>query len=475
MVNEKDVVIKKDDSSQQTGIYGGLNDGYVTISYSDNSLEAYADFTPPFMNGKPLDVSGIARFLDSNNIVFGVQWDDIEIALEECNMTRRHVPGILIAIGVEPVEEVIEYYKINSLLNRKKKVITGKDRIDHRERSPFIIVKQGQILAVMHPRKPGKEGTNVHGQAIHYETIRPDGVTSGTNTTIEGNKIISNIHGQLINSNGVLSVQEHLIIKGAVGYRTGHIVFPGDVKIDGPVSDGFKIYSGGSIVVKQTLDLTEIVANGDIMVSGGVIGKGAGRIKCGGGLKTKFIESCSITARGAVIVESGIINSKVFSLDTVRMGDKGLILGGEIYSLHGLRAGGIGKKRSKATYIHCGIDFAIQQEMDKCINQLRILGVKLAKLRGIIDDPGTGNEKKAKLMDLFHKLESEKQSVTVQLTELSGKVKADDEATIEVLGEIAASTLIEICNVALYVVEPLRKVRIRLDKSAGKLIVESLK
>ena len=41
-------------------------------------------------------------------------------------------------------------------------------------------------------------------------------------------------------------------------------------------------------------------------------------------------------------------------------------------------------------------------------------------------------------------------------------------------GEIAAGTLIEICEIALFVVEPLRHVRIRLDAQAGKLVSEPL-
>jgi hypothetical protein len=45
---------------------------------------------------------------------------------------------------------------------------------------------------------------------------------------------------------------------------------------------------------------------------------------------------------------------------------------------------------------------------------------------------------------------------------------------VEVTGEIAPGTLIEICQIALFVDEPLRKVRIKLDKMGGKLVPEPL-
>jgi hypothetical protein len=49
-------------------------------------------------------------------------------------------------------------------------------------------------------------------------------------------------------------------------------------------------------------------------------------------------------------------------------------------------------------------------------------------------------------------------------------VDADSDATVEVNGEIASGTLIEICEIALFVAEPLRRVRIKLDARNGKLV-----
>jgi hypothetical protein len=45
---------------------------------------------------------------------------------------------------------------------------------------------------------------------------------------------------------------------------------------------------------------------------------------------------------------------------------------------------------------------------------------------------------------------------------------------VEVSGEIVPGTLIEICQIALFVDEPLKKTRIKLDKAGGKLVTENL-
>jgi uncharacterized protein (DUF342 family) len=243
--------------------------------------------------------------------------------------------------------------------------------------------------------------------------------------------------------------------------------------IEGPVSDGFKICSGGSVTIKQTFDVTEAITKGDLVVAGGIIGRGAGLLKSGGGIRTKFIENCRAAARKAIFVDSEINNSSVFTLERIEMGDKGIILGSDIYAVHGVKAGGIGKRAGKATRIHCGIDFTVQQEKEKSNNRLRILSAKLTILRELM----TGDlhaEKRSKMEELQRRLEEEQAAASTKLAEILGRINTDEKAPVEVSGEIMPGTLIEICQIALFVAEPLRKVRIRLDPPSGKLVSEPL-
>jgi uncharacterized protein (DUF342 family) len=466
----------KNQSNRQMVTYGSLNDGNISFLFSDNDLEVHADFLPPLMNGTPLNIKIITEILESVNLVYGVKWDAIELALEECNASRRQVRDILIAVGEAAEVEIAEYYELNHMFHKKPERKTDhKERIDYREISPFTIVKKGQVLATLKPRRPGKEGMTVRGVPVPFGSITPEGVTSGDNTRIEGNSIVAAIHGQLIIENKtVLNVQETLVIKGAVDYSTGNIVFPGDVFINGPVSDGFKIFAGGSLTIKQTLDLTRVVTKGDILVSGGIVGKGAALIKSGGSIRTKFIEKCRVAARNSVLVDLEILHSDVFALNTVEMGEKGKIVGGNIYAVHGLRTGAIGRKGSPPTHIHCGVDFAAQQEKENCNSQLHTIAAKLRKLREMLDENNPDEVTIAKIKVLVKKLEDERKTITERLTKVMGNINIDDNTFVEVTGEIAAGSLIEICQVALFVEEPLKKVRIRLDKDKNKLYTEQM-
>jgi uncharacterized protein (DUF342 family) len=460
----------------------------IAVSLSEDKLEAKADFFPALGNGVPLTLDYFYSVLEKHNINYGIQHENINNAIFECNLEKKTIKGVLIANGTLPTDEVEEYMLLNPMLNQKKdlsasassqaqdqnRIPNKNKRIDYKEVSSFIIVRKGQVLARLIPKKAGIDGMNVQGTPIPYKVINLKGVQGGNNTQMGGKFLLSAISGQMTEVDGIIQVDESLNIKGPVDYKTGNIAFPGDVIIEGPVSDGFKLYSGASITIKQTLDVTDAVTKGDLIVAGGIIGRGQALVKVGGNLKTRFIENCRIACRKTVFVAKEIINSKVYALDNIELGEKSMIIGSEIYALNGLRAGSIGKASSPSSHIRCGIDFTIEQEKDKYNNMLRLLAIKLARLRNLLEEPQIPNEKKAKLEALCQRLEKEKCNAAAKVTELLSNSIINENAYIEVYGEIAARTLIEICKTQLLVTEPLRRVKIYLDSASGKLLVDKM-
>jgi len=84
------------------------------------------------------------------------------------------------------------------------------------------------------------------------------------------------------------------------------------------------------------------------------------------------------------------------------------------------------------------------------------------------------DEKKIKLQEALIKLEEDQKKTQTEITHLLESMMHHEDAIVEITGEIVPGTLIEICNTALYVTEPLKKVRIRLDKEKNKLVTEDL-
>ena len=450
-------------------------DGSITLTFLDNNLEVRGDFFPPLEGGNPISGDYITTLMEKSNIVHGIQHDEIFKAFQTCVNHQEIVKNVLVAKGNPPLNEVPEYMQINPFLSRgnvEKKRADG--TIDHRARSPFIIVRKDQALAKLKRRKPGQEGTDVHGEAINFQVTKPTSVSGGENTRMDGRLLLSKINGQLAITKGVINVKDSLVIKGPVGYGTGNIIFPGDVEIEGPVADGFKIFSGGSVTIKQTFDVTEAITKSDLRVAGGIIGRGKATLKVGGELKTKFIENCRVACRKTVTVEAEIISSNLYTLETLEMGDKGRIIGGEVYAVKGVRAGFIGKKTGKAPRIHCGIDFTAEQEREKANGILRNLAIKVGRIKQLLNDSETDSEKKEKMEALLQKLIDEQHKAQRKVVDLLGRVNSCEGAVVEVKGSIAPGTLIEICQTALFVTEPLNKVRVLLDREKQKLITEKL-
>ncbi|MDR0561105.1 MAG: FapA family protein [Spirochaetaceae bacterium] len=446
----------------------------VILTFGNNDMEVRADFIPPAGAGTPLTMEMIRTFLAQQNVVYGIREDVIKASLAEIGSGSESVTNALIAKGDHPVAEIAEHFELNRRLILSAPPADPKRRIDYRDYSPFVIVKKGQALAYKRLKVTGKEGKNVRGESIPFQTIVPEGVTGGNNTQTDDKFITAAINGQFIQNKQVLNVEKCLVIKSGVGYATGHISFPGDVVIEGPVSDGFKIYAEGSVTIKQTLDVTEVITRGDLIVAGGIIGRGQAIAKVRGRIKTKFIENCHVACWKTVQVERAIINSTVFAMDKIDLGDKGFIISGDMTSVHGIRAAKIGKAAGRGAKLHCGIDFTVQQEQEKANQHFQLLTAKIEKIQYLIAQPETYPEKRSKLEELLKGLLEEQHKLGERISDLLRRINADEKAVVEVYGEIASGTLIEICQVALFVTDPMRKVRIKLDTFSNKLIAEPL-
>jgi septal ring factor EnvC (AmiA/AmiB activator) len=119
-------------------------------------------------------------------------------------------------------------------------------------------------------------------------------------------------------------------------------------------------------------------------------------------------------------------------------------------------------------------------------NGLRIVAAKLARVNEMFAEESAKpapelpaavavhQAKIAKLEEARGRLEAERDKYAAAITAILGRINAAEDASVEVTGEIAEGTIIEICQVALFVTEPLKKVRVRLDRSQGKIVTESL-
>jgi uncharacterized protein len=446
----------------------GIIDGSVEVAISPDSMSATASFIPPKGDGLPIDPFFVHELLRRIGVVSGVLDDEIAQAVLSCNLDRRVLHDVVVAKGSEPVPEIPEHSSLEPKFRGSGPHVADEvQHVDFRELASLTIVKAGETIATILPKRAGVPGKNVRGIETPYPRESPESCSAGRNVERSEDKLIAKVDGKLTVEAGRVDVDEVLLIKGEVDFHTGHIAFPGDVIIEGAVHDGFKIWSGGSIVCKSTIDAFDVNAKKDLSCSQGIIGRGRGQLRVGGEIKAKYIQNCRVAARGDVRIASAVVNSRIYTLGSLDLGDKGVIMGGEVYATHGIRCGRLGNQAFQRTSLHVGTDFTIQQRLDQANEKMRLLAARSRQVERAIATRPSPEAARARA-----EMSQLSASLSAQIATLLGKLDADNNAIVEARGEVFPGVVIEICRVNIVIEEKLNACRFRLDKTAGRILIE---
>jgi uncharacterized protein len=447
---------------------GGGIDGNVEASIAPDGMSAIATFFPPRGEGLPIDRAYVRELLLRLGVTFGVLDEAIDEAVMRCNLDRHLLRDVVVARGTPPVAEIPEHAALVPRFRRSGPLVADEVmQVDFRELSAYFIVHKDEVIATIIPRSQGTPGSDVRGKETPYPRESPETWSAGRDVERRGDTLAAVVDGRLAISAGKLDVDEVMLIKGGVDFHTGHIVFPGDVVIEGVVHDGFKVWSGGTIVCKATMDAFDVNAKKDLLCAQGIIGRKRGQVRVGGELKAKYIQNCKVACRGNVHVASALVNTRLYTLGTLDMGDKGVIMGGETYATHGIRCARLGNQAFQRTNIHAGTDFTVQQRLDQANERMRLLSARSRQVEAAAaaHPSPEADRARAEMTKIGDKLR-------IEISELLGKLDADDGAVVEVKGDIFPGVVIEICRVSIVVEEPLKACKFRLDKAAGRIIVE---
>jgi len=444
--------------------------GYADIRISDDDMVVMADFYPPTHGGVPVKKKEIRDHLESLGVVYGIDWEAIDRAIEQCNNELEPVTDVVIARGDRPIDQVPEHLVIEEHLLEKPAGPEGQEKpVDYRELTTYTLIKKGETLAHIVPFQKGKEGRTVKGKLLPFRKVPVSQIKPGVNTEVAGDRVIASCDGRFERSVDLILVREVFEIFGNVDYKTGNISFPGDVIIHGHVSDGFKVESGASIVCHETLDASEVVCRGDLIVNRGIIGRNKGSVKVGGSIKAKYIENCYVEADGKIFVDAGILHSMILTHKTLEMGRKSIIVGGKITAQNGVIAFNVGNRMGIKTEISCGVDYSVQQKIGWINEKTVALAKKLNQIeRGIRKKAGDIKKlytMKEKIAATIHKLNE-------ALKTLMKQQSKSEAATVIVKGTVYPGVYIEICSSSYVVSREIASVRFRLDRESEKIVAE---
>lgn len=441
------------------------------IEIDDRNMEVRANLYPPVGGGDPLKIEAIYESLSKAGVVYGVLHPQIRSSVLDLNTERRAREGVVLARGSPPIDVVPEHWELlPELLHRRTRLDEQALSLDPKSLSPFVMVTQGEVLAVRIGAVAGSSGRDVFGKELPFRISSRGFPTPGARVVEDGAACKAATDGCFRWDDHVFKVDDVLVVDG-VDYGTGHIDFSGDVVIQGEIARGFRIKAGGSVFSSQVIDAFEVVAGGDVVSTKGIIGREGSTVQAEGRVRAKFLENVSIRAVGSIEVKASTLNSVLRTLDKVVMGEKSLLMGGRVVAQNGIEAFQIGTERGAFAELCCGMDYVALEKVVGARDQSIEL---VKKLKEIERQKRLHPSMKGVLDKAYDQVREEVTRLSNFSRHWVGQIDRREEARVEVRGTIYPGNSVEICHVSMVVSKPMSRVRFFLDKTRGTIAWEPL-
>jgi len=460
------------------------SDALIQVEIASNSLSAAAEFIPARGEGRPLSMEYVEHRLSEAGITNGVLWDVIQEAIAACTDEKRKISDLTIARGSAPEpdlpERIILMDRFAAVARESLPAASSDEqgkpaapetdaarrtRVDYKAVSPYVIVRRGEELGRVELEMIGTDGLGVNNKELQRPAATVLKLEPGKNIEIRDNEVYALKSGLFQVRGKVFSVEETLEISGEVGYRTGNINFPGNLILSGEVKDGFRIWVGGSIHAKATVDAHEIFARGEILAAEGIIGRGNATVRAVKKIAAKFIENCLVESKSSIYVKNSVVNSRIAALDRVVMGDKGKIVGSEIRAVEGVTTYQVGNSAEIPTTIVCGVDFIVERMLSQMQEQHQQIMTRVQALRvQFADNP------QQKLAVQIRALETRARELSNKMANMIDRLDRNESAELRVLGTIYPGVRITICRAHLSISEKKTAVVYTLDRVSGRIV-----
>ena len=297
----------------------------------------------------------LASLLREKEVRHGVLVPQMRQAIEE--LAKGHTLNrLLIARATLPqAGRDAEIKSLVELQNERVGRVTETGHIDFRDLGPLPVVEAGTPIATLSPALTGKPGVDVLGNLLPAKEPRRLLLRKGRGIELQKNGLlaVASAHGIVHRpEDDKFEVLEIFNVAGNVDFKTGHINFPGMVKISGAVLPDFKV-KAGSMEVGELEPGCQVEVEHDLAVHGGVMGA---EVSAGGKMSARFIRDSRVVCGGDVAVEAEIHQSHIESNGkvVVSAGDS-RIVNSYVSAIKGVVAAVIKSSGHNATVIRIGL------------------------------------------------------------------------------------------------------------------------
>ncbi len=338
-------------------------DASFAVDISKDEMQATITATAPGMSGSEISPEQIRSALKTQGVVDG--FNDEKIT-EFIDNPVYNVPYV-VAEAVMPVDGHDAYMQYDFETDSSKMRIKETDgQVDFKELNLIQNVVAGQRLAQKILAERGKGGKTIFGRYLEAKNGKDIQIQLGANVRLEpdGRTVVAEKNGQVMLVNNKITVEEVYEVPG-VNIKTGNITFMGTVIVKGNVEDGYNIKADGNIEVYGSVGDCKLEAEGDIVISQGVMGRDEGEIKTSKTVWARFIQNATVEAGQYVVVNDNIMNANVTAMKKILLkGKRAQIIGGHLFAQEEISAKNIGSPAGGTeTILEVGFDPKAKQRL----------------------------------------------------------------------------------------------------------------
>ncbi|HHX87562.1 MAG TPA: DUF342 domain-containing protein [Firmicutes bacterium] len=217
--------------------------------------------------GPDLNPGEIKNILESSEAVHGLKESALLELIEQAGTWK------VVATGTPPVQG--ENGRVEFLFKEGLQQVSYNQQqaqVDYKKRYEIPQVNEGQVIAKIHPPRPGQPGMTVTGKEIPPAPVQPAEVRceTGTSLSADQTEVIAARKGVPFCRRGrqvLLRVDDIYHHRGDIDIKSGHTSFTGHLKITGGIEEGMRVKADGDIEIAGHTSGADITAGGSIIIN----------------------------------------------------------------------------------------------------------------------------------------------------------------------------------------------------------------
>ncbi len=458
---------------------GQGNDGQVILVTSPDCFTAALTLIPPRGGGNVPTVNKVIAALEKAGIKHGIDIAAVNRALDTMRNKNDIVWQAVVAKGESAIPGKptwIEFKQPVIDKNEFRKNLAGMTEAFKYLRKP---VKEGEAIGRIREPELGVAGKDVFGHSLYPTKVERQFFEFGESIQQNKNILTAQAAGYImLDGNRVDIIPLYVIEEPGRSTFSADLTFPGAVVVKGNAQGPGQL-NCEDVYILGNCEQMNVTAQGDVFISGGIIGHQQSLIDADGGIYASFVSEAKISALGEISVVNAIINSRVTSNDLIRVtSEKGLITGGTIQALKEIIVRTIGSEFGMMTETVVGKDFLTTQRLGEIAERVKLhednlrriqeLKSELARARVRVEQlPPDKQEIFIGVLRKESQSQAELRSLARRRTRLTQSLKDFLTASIQVLDSIYPPTRVQIVNEIMEIKKHLNAVTLQYDKNVG--------